>query len=149
MKEWKVTTMPSVARKNFVPKKEFLEIFKELIIVLKPYEKFLDVRNRSETNYELWTNHAYRTKSFRPKQMKGVLFVGVSVLKSHVGVYFYPLHMADGLKTKLPAPLQLALVGKSTFHITSTSAELFANLKQMLNLGTGLYEEKGWIGKLK
>ena len=145
MKEWKVTTMPAVTQKNFTPRKEFIDIFGELVKVLEQYEYCFDVRNKTDRNYELWTDHAYRTKSFRPRRMQGVLFVGATILKSYVGIYFYPLHISADLKDEIPVFFRSTLVGRSTFHITKMPETFLLDFQKMLDVGLNLYRSKKWI----
>lgn len=145
MKEWKLTTMPAVTQKQFAPKQEFVGIFNQVKGVLLPYENWFEVRNASGTHYELWTHHLFRTKSFRPKLVKGVLFAGVTILKHHVGLYFYPLHLEESLREKLSPTLRRALVGKSTFKLKRLPENFLIELNDMLILGVEFYRERKWI----
>jgi hypothetical protein len=79
--------------------------------------------------------------------MQGVLFTGLSILKPHVGLYFYPLHIEASLKSQLPSQLQNMLVGKSTFHFNRLTDDLRADIQAMLAVGWKFYQQKGWVKK--
>jgi hypothetical protein len=145
MKEWKISTMPVVKQKDFAPKGELMDIFDELIAILKPYQRQFKERNRTKVNYELWTTHHFRTKTFNPKTIEGVLFVGIKVLKNHVGLYFYPLHVDPALAQQLSPTLGQLRIGKTAFKVKSLTPSLKTDLQNMLNAGLKHYRDKGWI----
>lgn len=137
--------MPAVTQKQFAPRQEFVGIFNQVKSGMTPYEDFFEVRNASATHYELWTRHLFRTKSFRPRLVKGVLFAGVTILKHHVGLYFYPLHLEPDLRGKLSETLQQALVGKSTFKLRRLPENLLTDMDHMFKVGIALYRDRKWI----
>jgi hypothetical protein len=122
-----------------------LMIFKELRELIMPYAAKMEIRRDEPYTFEVWTEHEYRTKSFRPKIKKGILFARVLILRHHVGLYFYPLHLRPSMLDTLPEALQEIAFGKTAFHVKALPESLQANIKEMLVTGFRLYESRGWI----
>lgn len=131
----------------FRASEELGNLFRELKKILKPYAKSFDIRNDIEHQYELWTEHEFRTNSFHPKRQRGVLFAGIAIKNSHVGFYFYPLHINPSMEESLPEKLKAIRKGKSAFHFTEITDDLKENLKQMLEEGFTYYKSNGWVLK--
>lgn len=122
-------------------------LFAELREILRKYEKSFDVRVDSPLQFELWTEHEFRTTSFHPKRQRGVLFAGIAVKNSHVGLYYYPLHLGQQPVELLPPALKLIKKGKSTFHFTTLDSTLREQLNTLLDQGFDIYKSNGWIFK--
>jgi len=148
MKISKRSTMPLKNRGLFLYTQEEQNVlFGELKEILKKYEKSFDVRVDSPVQFELWTEHEFRTSSFHPKRQRGVLFAGIAVKNSHVGLYYYPLHLGQQPEELIPPGLKMIKKGKSTFHFTSLDFNLRDQLETLLNQGFDIYKSNGWIFK--
>jgi hypothetical protein len=145
MKTGRDTTMPQIASRLSEVSQEHLEIFSELVELLKPYSTRLKARKNNTYQYELWTEHEHRPKSFHPRRKYGVLFAGISICKPHVGFYFYPLYLYSELRSRLSLELCSVLKGKSAFHFNSLQPSTFNQLKELLDEGFSMYDRKGWI----
>jgi hypothetical protein len=146
MRTSKRSTMP-LKQKFFVFKAADgqSELFSELKKILKEYSRSFDVRVNDTQQFELWTEHEFRTTSFHPKRQRGVLFAGISIKNTHVGLYFYPLHINPDLESKIPAGLKELKKGQSAFHFTEINDVLKEQLHLMLRDGFDYYLSNGWI----
>jgi hypothetical protein len=131
----------------FKASEEQSELFGELKKILKEYARSFDVRVNDSQQYELWTEHEFRTTSFHPKRQRGVLFAGISIKNSHVGLYFYPMHINPALEENLPSELKELKKGQSAFHFTEMNDTLKEQLSIMLRDGFDFYLANGWIFK--
>lgn len=147
MKTSRDTTMPQVPSRISEVPEEHLFIYSQLIELLKPYSYRLEVKRNSIYQYELWTEHEHRPKSFHVRRKYGVLFAGISICKPHVGFYFYPLHLHDDLREKLPEELKLLQKGRSVFHFKDFNPVIANLLKELIDEGFHLFQQKGWIIK--
>lgn len=144
----KRSTMPLRSRDfQLYQPEEQNALFAELREILRKYEKSFDVRVDSPLQFELWTEHEFRTTSFHPKRQRGVLFAGIAVKNSHVGLYYYPLHLGQQPVELLPPALKLIKKGKSTFHFTTLDSTLREQLNTLLDQGFDIYKSNGWIFK--
>jgi hypothetical protein len=105
----------------------------------------LEPRIDKAIQYELWTKHPFRTKSFRPKTQKGILFIGLAICRQHVGLYFYPLHTDETLNAKIPSKLKSLLKGESAFHIKTLDETLVSEIKMLFEIGWNYYASRGWV----
>lgn len=146
MKTTRSSTMPLVKSTKLSEITEnHVSIYKDLVDLLKPYSKRLEVRMKEKYQYELWTEHEHRAKSFHPRRRHGVLFAGIWICKPHVGFYFYPLHLHEELKESIPVELQAIMKGRSAFHFKTFHESVQNQMKDLLDAGFKLFEEKGWI----
>jgi hypothetical protein len=144
----KRSTMPLKNKGLFLAMPEGQNLlFAQLKEILKKYEKSFDVRVDSAVQFELWTEHEFRTSSFHPKRQRGVLFAGIAVKNSHVGLYYYPLHLGQQPEELIPPALKMIKKGKSTFHFTSLDFTLRDQLEMLLSQGYDIYDSNGWIFK--
>lgn len=66
--------------------------------------------------------------------------------KQHVGFYFMPVYVDDGVRTSLAPELEKMLKGKSCFHCEQPlDAEREAELAALVRRGVDLYQQKKWI----
>jgi hypothetical protein len=120
-------------------------VFTELRKILKTYAKTFDVRVDDSHQFELWTEHEYRSNSFHPRRQRGVLFAGISIHNTHVGLYYYPLHINPAMAERLPAELRETKKGQSAFHFTEITSDLAEQIRDMLDEGVSYYRANGWI----
>jgi hypothetical protein len=144
----KRSTMPLRSRDFLLyPPDEPNALFTEMKELLRKYEKSFDVRVNSPVQFELWTEHEFRTSSFHPKRQRGVLFAGIAVKNAHVGLYYYPLHLGQQPVELIPPALKLIKKGKSTFHFTTLDITLRDQLGTLLDQGYDIYKSNGWVFK--
>ncbi len=125
-------------------------IFDQVVELLKPYSKKLDVRSNTTFRYELWTNHGFRSRSMHPTNKKGFLFAGVLVLKKEIGFYFYPLHVNVDFKNRIDFGIIPLWRGGSAFHICEPLSDLELDMFRLLLLnGWNFYVEMGWVPREK
>jgi hypothetical protein len=146
MKPSRRTTMPQ--RKKglvFRPPEELGLLFTALKQVLKPYARCFHLRIDLPQQYELWSEHEFRTSSFHPRRQQGLLFAGIAIKNAHVGFYFYLLHLVPEFELSLSQELKDLRKGKSALHITTLNENIKARLDEMLQTGFDYYKAKGWV----
>ncbi|MEM6526902.1 MAG: DUF1801 domain-containing protein, partial [Chloroflexota bacterium] len=66
--------------------------------------------------------------------------------KHHVGFYYMPVYVEQGMKADLSEPMAKMLKGKSCFHMKAPlSPEIAAEVEALIHAGVALYEKKGWV----
>lgn len=142
----KRSTMPLKQKFNFLKASDEQNlVFTELRKILKSYARSFDIRVDDSHHFELWTEHEYRSNSFHPKRQRGVLFAGISIHNTHVGLYYYPLHINPAMEMRLPSELRETRKGQSAFHFTALDETLVTQLRNMLDEGVSYYKTNGWI----
>jgi hypothetical protein len=122
-----------------------LTTFNQLVRLLRPYARRLEVRVNEKYLYQVWTEHEYRTTSFHPVRKRGILFAGVAVLKGSVGLYFYPICINEELLHNLDPCLQAIMETPGIFHIRKLTEPLEAGIIKLLDTGMEVCETNGWI----
>ena len=100
MKNWRSSTMPRY-RKVLMISDLQRTIFDQIVSLLLPYSARLNIRVNTSEHFELWTKHTFRSLSMNPKDKRGILFAGVLIMKRHIGLYLYPLHLNADLFAKI------------------------------------------------
>ena len=147
MRSGRITTMPLQKTKRFEITIELRLVFDQLRELIMPYSKWLITRVNSDRQFELWTNHVFRSTSFHAKDKRGILFGGLMISRTHVGFYFYPLYVLKTLGDKLTGELQLYRKGESSaFHFSEPLHEsLQQEFTDLLQEGWNLYAENHWV----
>lgn len=127
------------------PGSPLYSVFDRIVKLLKPYEQYLKIKENSEYQYELWTTHRFRTRSFHPTGKNGILFAAAAVYFDYVSFYFYPMYLNDSLKKDLPYDIQSNLKGKSVFHFDGENEKAFEAINRLLKIGWTYYEKQGWV----
>lgn len=122
-------------------------IFNRINDILKVYEPFLDVRVNTNTHYELWTKHAFRTTSFHPTNKQGIMFTACAIFDHHVSLYFYPFSYNKTLAETLTGHLKAMHKFKTCFHISEFTEQTAQELKLLLKSGWDFYESQRWVSK--
>ncbi|MDQ3111616.1 MAG: hypothetical protein M3R17_17140 [Bacteroidota bacterium] len=66
------------------------EIFEELKTLIQPYSKKLTVKDDSEKGYSLY--HIGQFEMYGGRTCEELFFAFASILKGHVGFYFFPIY---------------------------------------------------------
>ena len=145
IKSWQSSTMPR-SRKIWLVSEEQRLIFSQLVSLLQPYANRLDIRTNTPDQYELWTKHSFRSLSMNPKNKRGILFAGTLIMKKHIGLYFYPLHIHPDLIVAIDESIRPFWKGNSAFHFRKPLTDLImVKLIHLLDEGWEYYRQKQWI----
>jgi hypothetical protein len=145
IKSWQSSTMPRY-RKISLISEEQRTIFNQVVSLLKPYSNRLDTRISTPEQYELWTKHNFRSLSMNPKNKRGILFAGALIMKKHIGLYVYPIHINHDLIATIDEIIRPFWKGNSAFHFHKPLTDLITvKLTQLLDEGWGYYRQKQWI----
>ncbi len=121
---------------------ELKATFKELRMLLKPYQPPLVPRMDDASHFDLWS---VKDVEIAGRKRKEVYFAGAIIQKSFVGFYYMPVYGSPEMK-RLFAPELLALLkGKSCFHLKTLDARLLRQIKLALAAGFKLYKKNGWV----
>ncbi len=127
------------------PTRDLDEIFERLEESLRRYVPPLVARTgtvRGKRDVHLWSEKDIEIDG---RKRSEVFFAGAIVQKGYVGFYFMPVY-TDAEKSELfPAELLGLLKGKSCFYVKRLDEEMHAQIDQALDLGFGLYRERGWV----
>jgi len=75
-----------------------------------------------------------------------VNLLSIIIQKNHVGFYFIPVYMDEGLRAGLSDTLAKMLKGKSCFHCKQElPPELADELTGLIHAGVDLYRHNEWI----
>jgi hypothetical protein len=145
MKNWRSSTMPRY-RKVLMISDLQRTIFDQIVSLLLPYSTRLNIRVNTSEHFELWTKHTFRSLSMNPKDKRGILFAGALIMKRHIGLYLYPLHLNAELFAKIDEELKPFWKGNSAFHFQKPLSELtMSKLTQLFDDGWEYYRLNKWI----
>lgn len=145
MKIWRSSTVPRYRKVSLISDVQRL-IFRQIVSLLLPYSTRLDTRINTPEHYELWTKHTFRSPTMNPKDKRGILFAGVLIMKRHIGLYLYPLHINPELALNIDATLKPFWKGNSAFHFNEPLSELtVVKMTQLFDDGWGYYRLNQWI----
>ena len=138
--------MPGIHKKKRPhPGSPLYTLFDRIVEHLKPYEPYLKIKEDSEYQYELWTTHRFRTRSFHPTGKNGILFAATAVYFDYVSFYFYPMYLNESMKDLLSYELRASLKGKSVFHFENENEKVLSDITKLLKTGWNYYKEQGWV----
>ncbi len=140
-------------------KPEFQVLFEQLRELILPYRKKLVLKHNATVRYELWTNHRFEANNLQyrgkvlGRQIKsriGMQFAAVVIYKDWVSFYLHPLNLNKQLQEEVSENLRLLFPrnSKSTFHFTTLTEELKADLTHLISRCWDFYVEQGWVNPL-
>lgn len=145
IKSWQSSTMPK-SRKISLVSEEQRMIFRQVVSLLQPYANRLEIRENTPEQYELWTKHSFRSLSMNPKNKRGILFAGALIMKKHIGLYLYPLHINPDLSAAIHEAIRPFWKGNSVFQFRKPLSDLImVKFTQLLDEGWHYYRQKQWI----
>jgi hypothetical protein len=145
MKTWRSSTIPRYRKVSGISETQH-KIFDQIVSLLLPYANRLDTRVNTPEQYELWTKHNFRSLSMNPKNKRGILFAGTLIMKKHIGLYFYPIHINPALISQIDDAIRPFWKGNSAFHFHQPLSDLIiVKLTQLLDEGWQYYRQNNWI----
>lgn len=118
------------------------EIFDQIKLLMKKYEKPLVARSDYDSRYELWSEKEIEIGG---RKRKDIFFAGLIIQSSYVGFYFMPIYTDTSLKDIFAPELLSTLKGKSCFHIKKLDKKILSQIKRSLDVGFNLYKKRGWM----
>jgi len=118
------------------------EIFDQIKLLMKKYEKPLVARSDYDSRYELWSEKEIEIGG---RKRKDIFFAGLIIQSSYVGFYFMPIYTDTSLKDIFEPELLSTLKGKSCFHIKKLDKKILSQIKSSLAIGFNLYKKRGWV----
>src|SRR5574338_1123305 len=118
------------------------EIFDQIKLLMKKYEKPLVARSDYDSRYELWSEKEIEIGG---RKRKDIFFAGLIIQSSYVGFYFMPIYTDTSLKDIFAPELISTLKGKSCFHIKKLDKKILSQIKSSLDVGFNLYKRRGWV----
>lgn len=118
------------------------EIFDQIKVLMKKYEKPLVARSDYDSRYELWSEKEIEIGG---RKRKDIFFAGLIIQSSYVGFYFMPIYTDTSLKDIFAPELLSTLKGKSCFHIKKLDKKILSQIKRSLDVGFNLYKKRGWM----
>lgn len=118
------------------------EIFDQIKLLMKKYEKPLVARSDYDSRYELWSEKEIEIGG---RKRKDIFFAGLIIQSSYVGFYFMPIYTDTSLKDIFAPELLSTLKGKSCFHIKKLDKKILSQIKSSLDVGFNLYKKRGWM----
>ena len=117
-------------------------LFSQLRALLKKYEGLLKPKKDEDGFYDLWS---FKDLEIAGRKRKEVFFASVVTRKTYVGFYYMPIYTDTGLSEVFKPELLSLLKGKSCFHIKQLNPELESQIKEALETGYKLYQDRGWV----
>jgi len=118
------------------------ELFNQLRIILKKYEGVLKPKKDELGFYDLWS---FKDLEIAGRQRKEVFFASFVTRKKYVGFYYMPIYTDTELSEVFKPELLSLLKGKSCFHIKKLTPELETQIKEVLEIGYKLYQDRDWV----
>ena len=117
-------------------------LFNQLRALLKKYENLLKPKKDEDGFYDLWS---FKDLEIAGRKRKEVFFAFVVTRKNYVGFYYMPIYTDAGLSEVFKPELLSLLKGKSCFHIKELTSELETQIKEALETGYKLYQDRCWV----
>ena len=117
-------------------------IFAKVRTLVEKYNKDMDVRSDTPTNYGLYGK---KTVEAFNKEVDGMYFASAVINKNFIGFYFFPIYTHPQEFTQVPTELSKCLKGKSCFHIKVEDKLLMSQIDAILDQGYQLYKKHEWI----
>jgi len=118
--------------------KVFKDVFRELKIIMRCYEKILVCTDNDENIYALYTRHIMKNK-------KPLYFGSVQINKAYVSYHLMPVYVFPELVGTLTPQLKKRMQGKSCFNFKTIDKELFIELELITAAGFEKYQEAGYV----
>jgi len=125
-----------------VSQEELDTLFSQLRALLKKYEGILKPKKDEIGFYDLWS---FKDLEIAGRKRKEVFFASVVTRKNYVGFYYMPIYTDTGLSEVFKPELLSLLKGKSCFHIKLLTPDLENQVKEALEFGYKLYQDRGWV----
>ncbi len=120
---------------------DLTQIFDTLKAVMKAYAPPFVAKLDDEAHYDLWSN---KEAVFAGRKRKEVYFAALIIQKAYVGFYYMPVYIETEMKAVFKPELLKLLKGKSCFHIKKLDDGLVEQIREALQAGHAMYQERGW-----
>ena len=118
------------------------ELFNQLRDMLKKYEGVLKPKKDELSFYDLWS---FKDLEIAGRKRKEVFFASLVTRRHYVGFYYMPIYTNTELSQVFKPELLSLLKGKSCFHIKKLTPELETQIKEALEIGYKLYQDRDWV----
>ena len=118
------------------------EIFAQLKDPLVNYTPPFEAKIDNDRWYDLYS---IKDLVIEGRKRKEVYFAGIIIQKAYVGFYYMPVYAEPEIKALFKPELLKLLKGKSCFHINKLDEVLLEQIRQALENGFKLYQERGWV----
>jgi len=120
----------------------FDAVFQDLKLILKPYEKKMDVSQDTDTYYLLNTR-------FLMKNKQPLCFGGVRKGKNYVSFYLMSVYASPDLLKQMSPELKKRMQGKACFNFKAVDKNLFSELKTLTKAGATKFTDQKFIERLR
>ena len=122
---------------------ELVPIFNEIKKILAPYEKgTMKLFGGSEGKIVLISK---KPVEILGRKRDELWFASALVQKGYVGFYYMPVYSDNSVKKLIKPELLKCLKGKACFHIKKFDKEIFSQIKDALNDGYKIWNQRGWL----
>jgi hypothetical protein len=121
---------------------ELQTLFNQLHSELAVYQPPLQPKYDTDSAYDLWS---IKEAFFAGRKRKEVYFAGLTIRKDFVGFYYMPVYAEPEIKALFKPELLKLLKGKACFHIKRLDDDLLIQIREALEKGYKLYQERGWV----
>ena len=120
----------------------FIEVFKRLKTIFKPYVKKMDVAHDTDSYYLLNTRHIMKNK-------QPLCFGGVRRGKNYVSFYLMSIYSSSEEAKAISPELKKRMQGKSCFNFTKVDERLFQELAKLTKAGAARFGDETFIDSLR
>lgn len=113
-------------------------VFNDLKALLTPYQSRLVLVHDS-------ADHYYLDTAFLMPNKKPLFFAAVKIGKAYVSFYVMPIYVFPDLLDHVSPALRARMQGKSCFNFTTLTAELRADLQQLVARSVERYRAQGYL----
>lgn len=120
---------------------ELIPLFEDLKKLLVQYEKYFSPRRDEPGYYDLWLE---REVVVDGRKRDSIYFASLIIQKSYVGFYFMPVYTHEEAAGLFGNELMATLKGKSCFYIKELTPDIEQQIRDALDIGLRLYQERDW-----
>lgn len=121
---------------------ELASVFMDIKKIMEPFAKgSYVVKDELPGNFSIYYNKPVITAG---REYPELPFAALLIQKGYVGFYFFPVYTDPSLKSQLAPAIAKMLKGKSCFHLKKLDPQLLLQLREAMQAGKKLYEDKGW-----
>lgn len=117
----------------------FVETFKMLRELLKPYERHLVIKHDTDDNYYL------NTRQHPDKPAEEGFFGAVQIKKQYVSFHLFPIYVYPELAATVSAELSRRRQGKACFNFKRVEPVLFVELERLVEDAFLRFVKEQWI----
>ena len=123
-------------------KTNFVEVFRRLRAIFKPYEKKMAIAHDTSSVYLLNTRHIMKNK-------QPLCFGGVRLGKNYVSFYLLSVYASPDFLKDMSPELKKRMQGKSCFNFREVDEKLFRELETLTKAGARRFNDEKFIDGLR